>query len=321
MPIVIRMESREVGMRFTSRVQNYEDCAGAYLLPCNVNREGQPGVTRQMSSWSQRKAFFEDLIYVVCSLTYLIVPQFIDTSMNTNFQPSDIVILVTGAVGAGRSTFINDFLGNQRMIVGNPRSLATCTTWIDYEIVNSSSQRENRLVIVDTPGFDNENKSDFEVLQEIASWLQESFPHGVGRGGIIYLYDISSDRYRSMGNTNIGVLIKSFGKTEDTYRRIVLATTKWSRIGDQEGTKRQTELESRWNQLIARGSKLDSFKENSLDAQRIVDEFCRTLGSEGEFNFGDGLKDIQKVSRKPGSSSRLLTRLNGLLGTLLGSRV
>ncbi|THU96282.1 hypothetical protein K435DRAFT_797433 [Dendrothele bispora CBS 962.96] len=139
--------------------------------------------------------------------------------MNANLQPSDIVILVTGAVGAGRSTFINDFLGKpDRMKVGSPSSLVTCTTRIDYEIVNSSSQRKNRLVLVDTPGFDNESKSDFEVLQEIASWIQESFPQGVGQGRIIYLHDISRDRYRSMGNTNVGVLNKSFGKTEDAYR-------------------------------------------------------------------------------------------------------
>ncbi|THU96286.1 hypothetical protein K435DRAFT_858686 [Dendrothele bispora CBS 962.96] len=241
--------------------------------------------------------------------------------MKTNFEPSDIVILVTGAVGAGRSTFINDFLKSPgRMNVGNPGSLATCTTGIGHEIVDSDSQRRNRLVIVDTPGFDNEDKSDFEVLQEIASWMQESFPQGVGRGGIIYLYDISSDRYRSMVNTNVAVLNKSFGRTEDIYRRIVLVTTKWSRIGYQEGIKRQTELESRWNPLITRGSKVESSRENPTDARRIVNEFCKALESEAEFDFGDGLKDIQKLSRKPGTSSRLHTRLNGLLGTLLGRR-
>ncbi|THU87666.1 hypothetical protein K435DRAFT_336773 [Dendrothele bispora CBS 962.96] len=238
-------------------------------------------------------------------------------SMNTKFQTSDIVILVTGSAGAGRSTFINDFLGKPgRMKVGEPYSLTTCTTQIDYEIVNPSSQHKNRLVIVDTPGFDNENKSDFQVWQEIASWIQESFPHGVGRGGIIYLHDISLVQYRSMGNTNLGVLIESIGKTEGAYRRIVLTTTKWSKIGAQEGIKRQAELESQWNQLNTHGSKLDSLRENSSDAKRIVDEFCRALEGEGGSNFGDWLKDVQKLSQKPGSSSGL----KGLLGTLLGSR-
>ncbi|THU87675.1 hypothetical protein K435DRAFT_867063 [Dendrothele bispora CBS 962.96] len=206
--------------------------------------------------------------------------------MSTNFQPSDIVILVTGAVGAGRSTFINDFLGPGapgRMKVGDSCSLDTCTTRIDYEIVNSSTRRnlKNRLVIVDTPGFDDHSKSDFEVLQEIASWIQES------------------DRYRSMDNTNVVVLNKWFGRTEDIYRRIVLVTTKWSRIVYwQEAIKRQTRLESsHWNQLITRGSKLDSFRENSLDAERIVDEFCRALESEAGFTFGDGLKDVQNSHR------------------------
>lgn len=32
----------------------------------------------------------------------------------------------------------------------------------------------NRLVFVDTPGFDDTNKSDMEILEMIAEWLKKT---------------------------------------------------------------------------------------------------------------------------------------------------
>jgi len=61
------------------------------------------------------------------------------------------------------------------MKVGDPGSMSTCTTQIEYAIVDPLSRRNRgyRMVIVDTPGFDDSSKSDSEVLKEIASWLQK----------------------------------------------------------------------------------------------------------------------------------------------------
>jgi hypothetical protein len=60
-------------------------------------------------------------------------------------------------------------------------ALLSCTVHIQSIVVENqvSSKfphlpRETRIVIVDTPGFDDTIASDFEILKRIANWLQES---------------------------------------------------------------------------------------------------------------------------------------------------
>jgi len=148
-----------------------------------------------------------------------------------------------------------------------------------------------------------------------------SFPSGVGRGGVIYLYDISSDRYQSMASVNLTILGKSLGRTMNAYRRITLATTKWNRINDEQGSLRQATLGSRWQQLISGGSKMYQFRNQLDDAWRIINEFLDTLEGESEFNIGRELALIQGSSlRNTGVKNKVMSRLDRLLGVLLGAR-
>ncbi|THU92343.1 hypothetical protein K435DRAFT_862594 [Dendrothele bispora CBS 962.96] len=242
--------------------------------------------------------------------------------MSTGFQQSDIVILVTGLVGAGKSTFINTYLEElgkpECMKVGDPGSLKTCTTQIKYEIVNPSSRHNNRLVIVDTPGFNDENKSDLDVLQEIASWVQRSFPRGACRGGIIYLHDVSNDRHRSMDKISIAVLKKSFVNTEGVYRRIVLINTKWSKVESQQRANRKTKLDSHWKQLTNRVSKHYDSDDIASGAKGIVEDFWKTLESGGALEFENELKFILNYQEKR-RTFNIWSWARGLLGKLLGS--
>lgn len=114
--------------------------------------------------------------------------------------------------------------------------------------------------------------------------LIPSFPQGIVRGGVIYLHDISSDRYHAIANTDLAILDKSFRGVEKAYRRVSIATTKWTRIDDKKGTLRQGELESRWQQLISGGSKVHQFKE-SADAWKIVNDLISTLEMETELHI------------------------------------
>jgi GTPase Era involved in 16S rRNA processing len=62
------------------------------------------------------------------------------------------------------------------MKVGDPGSTLTCTTEINFAIVDLRPRlnKDYRLVIVDTPGFDDPNKKDSEVLNQISIWLHKS---------------------------------------------------------------------------------------------------------------------------------------------------
>ena len=54
-------------------------------------------------------------------------------------------------------------------------SLASCTKQIQAVRVYEHPKYANRLVLVDTPGFDDTHKSDMEILQMISDWLKKTY--------------------------------------------------------------------------------------------------------------------------------------------------
>ena len=46
-------------------------------------------------------------------------------------------------------------------------------------------RKDTVVYLVDTPGFDDTNVSDVDVLRELASWLKESYTEDIKLDGII----------------------------------------------------------------------------------------------------------------------------------------
>ena len=67
---------------------------------------------------------------------------------------------------------IIDILTNQPGRRAGSR-LESCTTEIRAVRVFNHPVHGDRLVLVDTPGFDNTTKSDIEVLQIVSNWLKK----------------------------------------------------------------------------------------------------------------------------------------------------
>jgi hypothetical protein len=70
---------------------------------------------------------------------------------------------------------INALLGTDEMVVGH--SLKSCTVNLRHAFIpisNRSSLEGRRIVIVDTPGFDDTYTDDQEILRRIAVWLASS---------------------------------------------------------------------------------------------------------------------------------------------------
>ena len=61
------------------------------------------------------------------------------------------------------------------MLVGLDHDIFPCTSIIQYEIVDSPPPRKvPRVIIVDTPGFDNLNEDDDKIVGRLADWLASS---------------------------------------------------------------------------------------------------------------------------------------------------
>ena len=110
----------------------------------------------------------------------------------------------------------------------------------DVEDVSFMYNRNLRVYLIDTPGFDDTNRSDVEVLQDIAHWLSASFKDGIPLSGIIFLHRISDPRMAGSARRNLIIFKRPCG--ERAYQSVVLATSMWSKVSEAEGETREREL-------------------------------------------------------------------------------
>jgi len=245
---------------------------------------------------------------------------------NGELKENDIVILVTGALCAGKSTFINALLDKAHMPVGT--QMTGCTTDIDYEVidpipVNDPRLNDRRLVIVDTPGFDNARSSlnDTAILEKIVDWLERHCRNKITLGGIIYLHDISLCRYSSIAKYDLTVLRASFGKSEENFEKVVFVTSKWDRVTPEEGRGREVELRDIWKGLIQHGSEVRQFQKGD-DATRNAWDIVNILLSQGAddtgFDIADRLEEFRAKLRTNNGDNVAKDLLFSVLQPLVG---
>ncbi|KAF8891141.1 P-loop containing nucleoside triphosphate hydrolase protein [Gymnopilus junonius] len=198
------------------------------------------------------------------------------------FKKDDLIIIIMGGTGAGKSTFVNTLLGEDRVKVGY--GLRSCTNEIERVDVPSFTRRPQgrgcRLALIDTPGFDATDKDDLQILYRIAACVKDIYINKEVLGGIIYLHDISDDRLSAAAHTHLSLLKNFCGVT--ALKNVVLGTTKWSKVTEGRGLEREKELKERyWGPLIAMGSTVEKFDGKRESASRIVENILDRIGSPG----------------------------------------
>ncbi|KAG2029505.1 P-loop containing nucleoside triphosphate hydrolase protein, partial [Suillus americanus] len=166
---------------------------------------------------------------------------------------------VMGRTGVGKSTFINDAAGKKVVTVGH--GLKSCTADIQHVFCECPGDPSRRVVLVDTPGYDDTYISDEEVLRRIAVWLASSYGQDMKLAGILYLHDITQSRMFGKMRMNFDVFRKLCG--EDAEKNVILVTTKWARVTADEGQAREGELRSEfWKEMMAHGSTTARFDQS-----------------------------------------------------------
>ena len=153
------------------------------------------------------------------------------------------------------------------------------------------------LVLVDTPGFDDTNMSDFEILQSIAMWLEATYEKGQLLSGIVYLHRITNTRVAGSARRALHLFQRICG--EDNYKNVILATTFWNCIAHCEeiGVDREQQLlsnEGFWKCMKEKGAQTTRLARDYKTMLPALIEMAAkpkvTLGIQHELNEGCSLE-------------------------------
>ncbi|MCJ1429209.1 hypothetical protein MMC29_007122, partial [Sticta canariensis] len=183
---------------------------------------------------------------------------------------NDIVIAVFGLTGSGKSNFISKLTGKDVKI---GHGLQSCTS--EIEEVRCKIGLCN-VTLVDTPGFDDSNRTDTEILRLIASWMKDAYDDKTRLTGIIYLHRISDNKMSGSSYKNLKMLRSLCGMSNLSH--VTLATTMWDKVTTEEGGLREAELLSEdewWGQMKNNGSLVRRFDDTTGGAMAIVNELLQ----------------------------------------------
>ncbi|KAI1140788.1 P-loop containing nucleoside triphosphate hydrolase protein [Hypoxylon sp. FL0543] len=179
-----------------------------------------------------------------------------DINELSDLRPSDVIILVMGITGSGKSSFISELLQEDVSIIGH--NLTSHTARVSFFMLKYEDGR--RVFLMDTPGFDDTYRSNAEVLRDIAFVLAKVYQCGINVAGIIYMHRITDNRMSGSSVKNLDILRGLCGP--DAFPRIVLTSSMWDSTAQdpqllQEAFNHEDQLKSTdnfWGSLYRGGS-------------------------------------------------------------------
>jgi len=197
-------------------------------------------------------------------------------------KEDSILIAVLGVTGAGKTTFINKATGSS-LTVGHSitsckisrqlrwKTLICCTGTKD--IAYADTYIDGKYVrLIDTPGFDDTERTDADVLEDIAKWLEATYRAGILLTGIILLQPISNNKVYGSEARRTRLFKKICGP--NSFGNVVIATTMWSEmqntnVGEQRVQERKGSTDF-WGDMVKFGAQVEKHHDNKQSTHRII---------------------------------------------------
>ncbi|KAI0696922.1 P-loop containing nucleoside triphosphate hydrolase protein [Cytidiella melzeri] len=179
---------------------------------------------------------------------------------------SPIYIAVMGVTGSGKTTFINAASGDN-LPVGH--DLESCTS----EVANSKvfELDGQPVVLFDTPGFDDTELSEVEVLNRIAVHLHIMYEEKQYLSGIVYMHRITDTRFGGLARTNFVMLQKLCGMK--TLKNVIITTNRWDEVNKEVGQARETAMKRSdkfFKPALDQGAQIDRLVDQSQEAAQGI---------------------------------------------------
>ncbi|KAI6006219.1 P-loop containing nucleoside triphosphate hydrolase protein [Pisolithus orientalis] len=202
-------------------------------------------------------------------------------------------IAVMGLTGSGKSTFIN-CASKSDLVVG--MGLESCT--IDVQSSKPFYLDECMVTLIDTPGFDDTNRKEREIIAHISAYLANTYEQGVKLTGVIYMHRISNPRMTGTSMRNFRCFRELCGK--DAFKNIVIVTNMWRDDEPEICNKRESELATDnkfYKALINKGNVTLAGQQEIIDEHKefsgtaVGKELTRALKEQAE-QYGTELREI-----------------------------
>jgi len=175
-------------------------------------------------------------------------------------------IIVFGATGAGKSSFLDALSGTQARDVGD--TLTSQTMDITSTIATVGGKR---YTLVDTPGFDDTTRSNAEILRSLADFLEKMMREKRQIGGIIYLHRITDNRVGGAALKMLHIFDALVGV--NAMKNVVLVSTMWDLVNNDVGEEREAALKkSFWSEMANRGAVVARHDGSPANALAIVEK-------------------------------------------------
>ncbi|KAI0080925.1 hypothetical protein K474DRAFT_1768932 [Panus rudis PR-1116 ss-1] len=150
-------------------------------------------------------------------------------------EPDPVLIAIMGGTGTGKSSFINLVSGGN-LEVGT--GLLSCTQGVEVSPLFEMEGR--RIILIDTPGFDDTQLSDTEILTTISLFLSAMYEEGKHLNGVLFFHRISDFRVGGISRRNIEMFRSLCGDTN--MGNVAIVTNMWGEIDFTKGEAREKEL-------------------------------------------------------------------------------
>ncbi|TFK24912.1 hypothetical protein FA15DRAFT_704215 [Coprinopsis marcescibilis] len=197
-----------------------------------------------------------------------------------DYLPNDSIVIVLGPTGSGKSTFINNVVGEA--VAPTSPGLDSCTTTIRGYRVPFKHDRSlpQRLFLVDTPGFDAilDNIDASRTFKDLCEWLKIAHCQGATVGAMVYIFGCTN-RVANSYCEDLKIFQEMCGK--DFLPKVVLCVTGGD--SDKDATDQRMEAlrqSVRWEPLLQAGASMGHLKNSSTSATEVV----KKLAGTGAFN-------------------------------------
>ncbi|KAJ4985396.1 hypothetical protein SVAN01_09151 [Stagonosporopsis vannaccii] len=216
------------------------------------------------------------------------------------------MILIMGASGSGKSHFINRLAGSN-VVAENPDLRPRAQECSPVPVV--TGWNKGMTLFLEMRGFDSIDSTDYEALNELASYLSSPSARRIRIKGVIYIHRITDNRYSRAAVRNLELCKRVCGR--DAYKNVILVTSGWHQVDASTAEGREKQLEDDfWASMISQGSNVGRYYGDQASAVGLLN----TMMSQDEvvLQLQKELLDDGKELDATAAGSYIKPKLEGL---------